>query len=301
MPPKKRRKKSKQRTWLLPLFLCLLVGGTFWAAAKLLLFLSEQTKAPTVLASSHKAKPEPERPSNGNTPSFRSSSPAAIYKYPSLPKVAIIIDDMGYKNQIGNQLIELALALSFAFLPFGPFTQDQVQMAAKKGRDILLHLPMEPDDKDWNPGPGALMLTMSDSELAQTFRDDLATVPLATGVNNHMGSAFSEDKKGMSLLVRLLHEQGLFFVDSLTSPDSLGYDTARNAGVPVARRDIFLDNEQDPVKITSQIRKLLSLAERRGSAVGIGHSHEETLAALIEMEQEIKKRAQVVGIRELLE
>jgi polysaccharide deacetylase 2 family uncharacterized protein YibQ len=216
------------------------------------------------------------------------------------PKVAIVIDDMGYRQQVGEQLMDLQIPLSFAFLPYAPYTKSLAEKASSMGRDVLLHLPMEPVSQDHDPGPGALYTFMNKRTLEKIFEKDLAAVPGAVGVNNHMGSRFTEDRQAMATVLGLVKMNNLFFLDSVTSSKSVGAGLAVAVGVKTARRHVFLDHEQDKVKIAAQLKKLLSLAEEQGQAVGIAHPHPETLAVLREELATLSGRVNVVSISRLL-
>ena len=218
-----------------------------------------------------------------------------------LPQVAIIIDDMGYHPDVGRGLLELDLFLSFSFLPHAPFTPELEEITYQKGNPILLHLPLEPRSAAWDPGPGALYLDDDAETRKKKFLDNLQLVPHATGVNNHMGSLFTESRPAMEALVELIAEQQLFFIDSFTTSASMGQESAQNKGVPTSRRHIFLDNVQEKEKICLQIEKLAALAEHQGQAIGIGHPYPETLAALQSCGQEVLGRVMVVGIDTLVE
>ncbi|MCF6290495.1 MAG: divergent polysaccharide deacetylase family protein, partial [Desulfobacterales bacterium] len=226
--------------------------------------------------------------------------PSRAGSMPEKPRLAIIIDDMGFHRRLDNQFLDLDSNLSFSFLPFGPFTTVTARKAHDLGRDVLLHLPMEPSDHKWDPGPGALLLKMSTKELEQNLDADLAWVPTAIGVNNHMGSRFSEDPEAMTALLTMLKQRNLFFIDSLTSANSTGAGLAVAMGIKTARRHIFLDNVQDRTKIMVQLEALVAHAEKYGRAVGIGHPYPATLAALREFQDQLADRVTLVGIHEML-
>jgi polysaccharide deacetylase 2 family uncharacterized protein YibQ len=223
-------------------------------------------------------------------------SPAAE----KLPQVAIIIDDMGYHPDVGRNLIALDLYLSFSFLPHAPFTQDLEEMVYQKGNPILLHLPLEPRSAEWDPGPGALFLKDDSATRRKKFYADLQHVPHATGVNNHMGSLFTEDRAAMEELVELFSEQQLFFIDSFTTSASTGLVSAREKQLPSARRHIFLDNVQNREAICLQIEKLVKLAAHQEHAIGIGHPYPETFSALNSCGLEMLQSVSVVGVDTLL-
>lgn len=195
------------------------------------------------------------------------------------PQFSILIDDMGYHLEVGKKLLALDLDLSFSFLPHAPHTPELEKMAYTMGKTILLHLPMQPKDQNWHPGPGALYLNEMD-EQENVIGNNLAAVPYAVGVNNHMGSLYTENQEAMQSLMDIIADKKLFFIDSFTSSESLGYEFAKSKGIKTARRDIFLDNVLDSSVICSQLDELILLAQGRGKAIGIAHPHKETLVAL---------------------
>ncbi|HSR36881.1 MAG TPA: divergent polysaccharide deacetylase family protein, partial [Desulfurivibrionaceae bacterium] len=224
------------------------------------------------------------------------AAPTQPAKAGKKPMVAIIIDDMGYQPAIGRKMLNLPLNLSFSFLPAGPQAKELAAAAQGKKRDILLHLPLEATDRKADAGPGTLTVAMDDQELRKKFAENLSIVPMAIGVNNHMGSRFTEDRPAMSTLLGEVKQRGLFFLDSRTSTKSLACTVAKENGVPCLPRHLFLDNEQTQAAITKQIDALLAQAEKNGWAIGIGHPHPATLAALMAHQQALTERAEVVGI-----
>lgn len=217
-----------------------------------------------------------------------------------LPRVAIIIDDMGYHHQLGSALLALEMNLTFSFLPHAPFSREQAEEAWQQGHDILVHMPMEAQDSGEDPGPGTLYLADPLEQLARKVAQNLASVPHAVGINNHMGSRYTEDKPGMRQFFKLLAGQDLLFVDSLTSSASLAMETARIMGFKAARRDVFLDNVQTEEGICRQLGLLVEEASERGWAIGIGHPNEATVAALAGCQGLLLSQVRLVGIRELV-
>ncbi len=218
----------------------------------------------------------------------------------SLPMVAIIIDDMGYHKKIGNELLALPMNLTFSFLAAAPFTAELEEKAYQAGRCIFLHLPMEPKSKEWDAGPGALFLGQSQEQQGQLFQQNLQAVPHAVGVNNHMGSLYTENREAMDSLMVLLDKEDLLFVDSFTTSASKGLIAAEEAGISSARRDIFLDNVHAQDKVCAQLKQLVSRAEKKGWAIGIGHPNAATLAALTNCKSRLLKRVRLVSAQELL-
>jgi polysaccharide deacetylase 2 family uncharacterized protein YibQ len=215
------------------------------------------------------------------------------------PKCAIIIDDMGYHNEIGRGLMNLPLNLTFSFLPHAPYTRELEEIAYKIDRTILLHLPLEPQASQWDPGPGALYLGDVKNQ-SVVFERDLNMVPHATGVNNHMGSLYTEDRESMTSLLKLIAKKKLFFIDSYTSANSKGFKIARELGVDAARRNLFLDNILSVEEICRQVKELVAIAKKRGSAIGIAHPNAETLQALRSCGDVLHSSVMLVGVDELL-
>ncbi len=217
-----------------------------------------------------------------------------------LPQIAIIIDDMGYHRQIGDQLLDLDLDLTFSFLPGAPCTREQEERAYLLGRDILVHLPMEAKDPQWNPGPGKLLLSFSPRQMQQTVREDLAAVPHAIGANNHMGSRFTEDRRAMRIVLSELKKHRFFFIDSYTTAASSGMEEAAALGMKTGRRHVFLDNVHSRDRICQQLEQLIALAEKQGWAIGIGHPNQATLEALTRCRKRLLRQVRVVGVHNLV-
>jgi polysaccharide deacetylase 2 family uncharacterized protein YibQ len=196
-------------------------------------------------------------------------------------KVAIIVDDLGRGTKPARQLLAIEQPLTFAILPIEAQAAEVARMAHAAGREVMLHVPMEPHGFPVvDPGDDALLVNLPPAELHARLQALLSGVPHVAGVNNHMGSRFTEDEQTMAVVMAVLREQGLYFVDSLTSGHSVGTAAARQAGVPNLRRDVFLDNVAEVAAIGREIRRLAAKAARNGSAVGICHPYPETIAAL---------------------
>ncbi len=193
--------------------------------------------------------------------------------------VALVIDDLGASLDPLAPLSRLGVPVSYAVLPFEEQTAAVVSELAAEDREILCHLPMEARNGA-DPGPGALRLGMAEDELARSTEAALAAVPGAVGVNNHMGSGLSADARSMESILNVLAGRGLFYLDSRTSPESVGYRIARSLGIPAAERQVFLDTDPAPEAIRQQFARLLELARTRGAAIAIGHPYPATLATL---------------------
>ncbi len=302
-PAKKAAKKKSKNpfrriAWfLLFLFLlCITLGTTGY-----LIFLKQPAISPREKPFSPAPIPR-ERHNNTKVTSLpprTATIPREKKEHPDTrPRIALVIDDMGYHKAEGEGFLAIDLPLTYAFLPFAPFTREQNMIARQEGREILLHLPLEPHDHTWRPEPGVLYVSMTEEEAKRTLEEDLAAVSGAVGINNHMGSRYTEDEKAMTRLLTLINNNNLIFLDSLTSPKSVGYPLARSIGMMAVRRSLFLDNAREKGAIIVQLEALLAMAEKEGQALGIGHPYQETLDALKEFLPVLNRRVKMIGIRE---
>jgi uncharacterized protein len=217
------------------------------------------------------------------------------------PKVAIIIDDMGYDMSLAREFFCLDLPITLAIIPFSPYAASIAEKAVAYGYETLAHIPMEPKSfPEADPGPGALLLDMDAEGIEDAVARNLKRVPGARGASNHMGSAFTENPGKMEILLCQLKQRGLFFVDSATSPQTVGRNLARKLGVEFAARNVFLDNEANIEAIEKQLELLLLIAEQEGLAVGIGHPYQETLEVLHRHRERLLTRFYLVPISDVV-
>jgi len=218
-------------------------------------------------------------------------------------RIAIVIDDLGYDKRTGLALLRLDAPLSFSVFPFAPHSRELARKASQEGRDVLLHLPMEPKGyPGQDPGEGKLLTTMGKEELLTQLDQDLSAVPYVKGVNNHMGSKFTEDSELMRIVLKDIGKRGFFFLDSRTTPHSVGFRVAQELGIKTGQRNVFLDNDRDVAKIKTQIAELVEMSKKNGDAIGIGHPHPEMLKALQETIPSLRENGiEVVPVSMLLE
>ncbi|MEW5733889.1 MAG: divergent polysaccharide deacetylase family protein [Thermodesulfobacteriota bacterium] len=221
---------------------------------------------------------------------------------PGKYRVAIVIDDLGYDEDLAERFLALDYPITVSVLPDAPHSEAIARRARQLGKQVLLHLPMEPREyPQADPGPGALLSSMSTDEMLAVFEDDLRSVPFAQGVNNHMGSRLSREESVLNPLFTALKARGLFFLDSMTAPGGEARAAARMLRLPFAQRDVFLDHEQTREFIEGQLDRLLGIAGKKGSAIGIGHPHEITYQVLREKLPDLSQKASLTPVSELTE
>lgn len=208
------------------------------------------------------------------------------------PRLAIVIDDMGNNLLSGRDVLALPYPVAVAVIPFRPFSREVASSAHQRGREVLLHLPMEAQSGTENGEVEVLRISDPPEQVGGIVDRSLDAVPFITGVNNHMGSRFTEDPQRMRLVLERLKARQLFFLDSVTTPRSVAGKVAELVGVAYVARKVFLDDKVEEAAIQQQLDALLAAAKRDGQAVGIGHPHPETLAAL----QGFGERAKAAGV-----
>jgi uncharacterized protein len=205
------------------------------------------------------------------------------------PRIAIVLDDWGYNTKNVDAVTAIGAPLTLSVLPALPYSTAIAEKAHAKGFEVIMHMPMEPKAK-MRLELLTLYVSMSDEEIRDTFNKALKSVPYASGINNHEGSKATEDIKLMGTLFGELKQRGMFFLDSLVTNDSAGEYLAGKMGIRFVKRSIFLDNESSHTYIKKQFEKAVSIAQKSGEAVVIGHDRPNTIAVLGEVVPKLDAR-----------
>lgn len=222
------------------------------------------------------------------------------------PIVVIIIDDIGMNKGPVDELLSINAPITLAVLPNLPYSEYAAREANNKGREVMLHMPMEPKEASGytavDAGEDALITGLPKAEIKNRVDRNLSSVPYIQGVNNHMGSKFMENEELLEIVMAGVKKKDLFFVDSMTSGASAGSRAASKYGVPWAQRDVFLDDSsKGAAYVESQLRQLVKISQKKGYAIGIGHPYPGTMEALTEMIPQIKSEVQIATVSELLD
>ena len=196
--------------------------------------------------------------------------------------IAVVIDDLGQDLKPAQEVLDMPDRITLAVMPRLPQSKKIAELARHGSREVLVHIPMEAMVRaEKRDAPGTLRLDMTPMEFIAVVNEDLDSVPGAVGINNHEGSALTENKQAMTFLMSELKSRNLFFLDSMTNARSSAFAVAKEFGLKAAKRDVFLDNDSDrPAKIRKQFDELTRVAKQNGSAIGIGHPHPATIAEL---------------------
>ena len=218
------------------------------------------------------------------------------------PRVAIIIDDLGYHLANGKRAIDLPGPVSYSFLPGGPRARVLAELAHGLDKDILLHLPLQAYRDDERSEPTEIHIGMSRVRVSNALDEALASVPHVVGINSHRGSLLTRHPGHMQWLMEAIRErEDLFFIDSFTHHESVAVQIARENGINATRRDVFLDPDTSPETVAREFERMKDLAREHGQVIAIGHPHPTTLELL---ERELPRLAEqgfeLVAITELL-
>ena len=217
------------------------------------------------------------------------------------PKIVFVIDDIGNTVKHQELLENLKNEVTYAVLPLLPYSRHFALLSNKTGAELILHLPIEPSG-GINPGPGTLSPSMTKDEIVRQFNEDMKSVPNVSGMNNHTGSLGTADERLMGIVLAEVKSKNLIFLDSYTTPESVVLEVSKEKGVPALRRDVFLDNVNEPEAIKKQIGELAAIAKKHGSAIAIGHYRYNTLKVLNEEIPRLKKEGyRIVSLEDLID
>jgi uncharacterized protein len=202
--------------------------------------------------------------------------------------IVLIIDDLGFDGQPLERVMALDPNINCSILPNGTKAAEFAEKLHARGFEILCHLPMQPRGKE-TPGRNAILTSMSDEDIARVTRENVEAVPHARGVNNHMGSLATADRRVMKSVIAAMPE-GMYFIDSRTTGGSVAADVAREHNVRTATRHVFLDDVAKEHVVREQLEQLAAAAEKHGVAIGIGHPYPVTLRVLADELPELRAR-----------
>jgi polysaccharide deacetylase 2 family uncharacterized protein YibQ len=197
-------------------------------------------------------------------------------------RLAIVLDDAGSSEEVVQQIERLPKAVAVAVLPNATYSAAVARALGAQGREILLHMPMEPiANRGPGPGSGAVEVGLSAEEVRSRIEHALQIVAGARGVNNHMGSRATADVTTMREVMAVLARHDLYFLDSRTTSETVAERVARESGVPALRRDVFLDVVSEPDAVRRALEQAVARARTQGSALAIGHVHPLTIELLV--------------------
>ncbi len=217
------------------------------------------------------------------------------------PKIVFVIDDIGEHDKFKYELARLGSKVTYAILPLRDFSLYFNAQAKRAHADVILHLPLETVHTDKLPGQGLITGEMKDAEILSVLKRDLASVPRHVGVNNHMGSKGTSDRHLMTVILKELKREKLFFFDSHTTSRSVAPEICHAIGLPFLKCGIFLDNDNAIGAVKAKLEELRGIARSQGTAVAIGHYRKNTLDVLAEEIPQLEKEGfEIISLRNVL-
>ncbi|HVM82462.1 MAG TPA: divergent polysaccharide deacetylase family protein [Candidatus Binatia bacterium] len=250
---------------------------------------TQEPPQPSFTPAPQAANPSPANPAPAVTPEWLKNAVASIDPG-DRPAIAIVLDDVGVAPSDVAGAVALPAPVTLSIMTYAQNAPRVAEAAHQAGHEIIVHVPMEPVNRDADPGPHALLTGLPAAELQQRLDWGLAQFPGYVGINNHMGSKFTQDPAGMRVVLEVLKARGLLFLDSRTIANSVGDQLAAELGVTHLKRDVFLDNVIDEADIMKALAKTEAVARKQGFAIAIGHPHPDTVAALRRWIPEAKAR-----------
>lgn len=251
------------------------------------------------------AEPAPEPPEDGKSaaaapevaavplilpqPSVKATAPDApawlrhavpAPKVTGHPMIAIVIDDMGVDKKRSERMAALRAPLTLSYLTYAEDLDRQTVAARRRGHELMLHMPMQPQAESYDPGQNVLEVNLGQEEIRRRVVWGLDRFDGYVGINNHMGSKFTADRTGMRVVMEELRKRGLLFIDSVTSEKTVGSEMAKRYGVPTSARNVFLDNDETVAAVRLQLARTEAQARKSGYAIAIGHPRDATIDAL---------------------
>lgn len=214
----------------------------------------------------------------------------AAAKGKARPKVVIVLDDFGYTKKNLADLKAAGIPVTLAVLPNTQYSKAVADFARANGMEVILHLPMEPQNPNEKLEKDTVKVSMKADEVKGIIDRAVKDVPSAKGISNHMGSKATSDEAVMRVLLSEVKKRHMFFLDSMTTDEPISQGIAAEMGVPIAQRDIFLDHQNDEAHITAQLAKVEKMALEGSNVLAIGHDRPMTVKVLKEKAPEMKKK-----------
>jgi len=206
------------------------------------------------------------------------------------PKIAIVLDDWGYNEDSLTLLESINYPLNMAILPNLVYSHRTVQKAKELNKEIILHLPLQSKQGNklgWEKN--TITVDMPEEKIREILNEAIDSLGEIKGVSNHMGSLATEDERTMRVIFLELKKRGIYFLDNRASPKTVCERLAKQLSLKFVKRDVFLDNEKEPLYIKNQLKKLAAIALKYGQAIGVGHNHKVTLKVLKEFLPQLEK------------
>jgi len=219
------------------------------------------------------------------------------------PKIAFIIDDIGYHDTDANDLKKIGIPITGSIIPSTPYAREEGSKLYAFGLEMMIHLPMQAKDTNLKyPKSEFVVMSSTINDIIKLIDDAKKKIPYARGLNNHMGSLITSNRAMITKVLTIVKKRKLFFIDSRTTATTVAGEIAKEMGVKTASKDIFIDHIQTYEESIKRINILIRIALHNGKGIAIGHPHQTTFQAIKDSVKKIRdKGIDIVFVSSLLE
>jgi polysaccharide deacetylase 2 family uncharacterized protein YibQ len=199
--------------------------------------------------------------------------------------VAILVGGLGLDPATTRLALEsLPPQVTLAFSPYAPGLQDWINQARARGHEVLLEVPMEPEDYPENdPGPFTLRARAQPVETVKRLEWILSRGTGYFGILNRMGERFVKSPEGMGALSGALRSRGLAFIDT-------GIASTSGSAEFRASANQALDTVLVPAAIDESLLRVEAAALSRGEGLGIAQAYPLSLRQVASWAGQIEGR-----------
>jgi hypothetical protein len=237
----------------------------------------------TILASKGNIQVEIELFKKGIKKTLPKKEKTIVKEKEYIANIAIILDDGGNNLELIKRVANLPYHLTVSILPFTPYDKKSAELLRSAKKHVFLHLPLQPHGyPSTEPGKGAILLNTPSDLIDIIINKDIERIGNINGMNNHMGSKFTENKDKTTLVLKSIRRYTNIFVDSRTSSKSTAYEVCKSIMEKCGYNALFIDNDNNIDLILNKIKEAVNLAKTKKNIIIIGHVRPLTIEALEE-------------------
>ena len=198
-------------------------------------------------------------------------------------RIAILLRGLGRDDRnSGDAVTKLPPAISLAFMPFVGVSQQWAKKATEQGHEVIVQLPLEPSDYPVNnPGPETLLASSSADQNASRLNTILARFDGYSGVTNFLGGKMLQSKDALRPILEQIKSRGLIYVgEGNNNSHAVVRSLAGEIGLRYGGANVMIDAQPTPAAIQAALERLIVIARKEGSAIGLGYASRATIEQL---------------------
>lgn len=198
------------------------------------------------------------------------------------PVVGVVVVGLGLSSGATEAAIQsLPAAVTLSFSPYSGRLSDWVALARAAGHEVLIDLPMEPDDfPNSDPGPQALMTGLPADTNLERLDWVLSRTDNYVGVGSFMGSRFAADASAMRPVLQAIADRGLIYLDTGQAVGSVARSLGAEIGLSMLVSDGQVDSMAARQAIDAELAQIEALAKENGAALAVGTAYPVTIERL---------------------